>query len=301
MSYHVPVLAQECLDALQITPTGKYVDATYGGGGHSKLILQQLGPQGQLFGFDQDSDTQVELVEDPRLVFCPYNFRTIKKSLRLHGVRKVDGILADLGVSSAQLDRPERGMSYRFDGPLDMRMHKDGTLTAADIVNSYTAEELQRVLGEYGEVRNARTLAAKLVDVRRARPLLTTQDLLTVMQPLVRGDRFRYMAQVFQALRIEVNDEMGALKDLLTQSLEVLKPGGRLVVLTFHSLEDRIVKRFMKSGRFDGELDQDFYGRTTRPFKVITRKPILPDTEEQRTNPRSRSAKLRVAELPQSD
>lgn len=295
-TYHQPVLAQASVDILNIQPDGVYVDVTYGGGGHSKLILEQLGPEGKLFGFDQDADAKANALDDPRFQFVPSNFRYLKRFLRLYQVAQVDGILADLGVSSHQLDVAERGFSYRFDAELDMRMNQEQEVSAQEILATYSAEDLQRVLGEYGEVRNARTLAQHLVKERKVRPIRTIQDLLSVMDPVIRGQRLRYLSQVFQALRIEVNDEMGALQDFLAQSIEVLKEGGRLSVITYHSLEDRLVKNYLKAGNAEGKYDKDFYGNIYRPFKVLTKKAILPTEDEIRENSRARSAKLRAGQ-----
>jgi 16S rRNA (cytosine1402-N4)-methyltransferase len=294
MAYHLPVLARESIQALAIKPGGVYVDATFGGGGHTRLILQALGDNGRLFGFDQDEDALANVPEDERFEFVQSNFRYLKRFLKLHGLQQVDGILADLGVSSHQLDVPKRGFSYRFDADLDMRMNQLGEVTAADIVNTYSAEELQRVFGEYGEVRNARTLAQRIATERQVREIRTVNDLLTIMEPIIRGQRARYLSQVFQALRIEVNDEMGALEEFLEQSLEVLAPDGKLVVLTYHSIEDRLVKNFLKTGNAQGVVKKDFYGNIDRPFKVITKSPIEPSEAEIADNPRARSAKLRV-------
>ncbi len=296
MAYHLPVLARESMEALAIKPNGVYADATFGGGGHARLILQELGDNGRLYGFDQDEDALPNAPDDERFTFVQSNFRYLKRFLKLHGVQQVDGILADLGVSSHQLDVAERGFSYRFDAELDMRMNQQGEVTAADVVNNYTAEDLQRVLGEYGEVRNARTLAQRIVAERQVRELRTINDLLTVIEPLIRGQRLRYLSQVFQALRIEVNDEMGALREFLEQTLEVLAPGGRLVIITYHSIEDRLVKSFLKTGNAQGEVKKDFYGNIERPFKVITKSPMEPTEKEIADNPRARSAKLRVGE-----
>jgi 16S rRNA (cytosine1402-N4)-methyltransferase len=293
MSYHVTVLLKEAVESLQLKPNGVYVDVTYGGGGHSREILRGLGTNGKLIGFDQDDDTRTQLVEDQRFTFVNHNFRELKRMLRYEGHKQVDGILADLGVSSHQIDAGERGFSYRFDAPLDMRMNQAAGKTAAFILNTYDATKLQDILSEYGEVRNARTLANALV---AAKPYKNISDLLAVVETHYMGDKMRYYSQVFQALRIEVNDEMGALKDFLTQTLEVLKPGGILSVITFHSLEDRLVKNFMKSGNFEGTHESDFYGNITRPFKVLTKKPIEASDAEVKANSRSRSAKLRVAE-----
>lgn len=294
MAYHLPVLARESIQALAIKPNGIYVDATFGGGGHTQLILQELGDNGRLFGFDQDEDALANVPDDQRFEFVQSNFRYLKRFLKLHSVQQADGILADLGVSSHQLDVPERGFSYRFDADLDMRMNQQGEVTAADVVNTYTAEDLQRVFGEYGEVRNARTLAQRLVAERQVREIRTVNDLLTIIEPIIRGQRARYLSQVFQALRIEVNDEMGALEEFLEQSLEVLAPDGRLVILTYHSIEDRLVKNFLKTGNVQGVVKKDFYGNIDRPFKVITKSPIEPSEAEIADNPRARSAKLRV-------
>lgn len=294
--YHKPVMLKECLDGLEIKPDGVYVDVTYGGGGHSKAILEQLGENGRLFGFDQDIDATTQLIKDERLTFVQHNFRFLKRFLRLHGIRKVDGILADLGVSSHQLNEAERGFSYRFDALLDMRMNQVGDVTAADILRTYNAQKLQQIFSEYGEVRNAKSLAQAIVKERESRDIKTITDLLSVLGPWVRGKRARYLAQVFQALRIEVNDEMGALRDFLTETKDVLKPGGRLVVMSYHSLEDRNVKNFIKKGTFSGEFIKDDYGKIYRPFKVITKKAVEASANELELNSRARSAKLRIAE-----
>lgn len=296
MSYHEPVMAREALEALAIDPEGTYVDATFGGGGHAKMILGQLGGKGRLIAFDQDEDAQRNLPEDPRLTFVASNFRHLKRFLRLHRVEAVDGILADLGVSSHQLDEPGRGFSYRFDSLLDMRMNKEETTTAASILNTYSAEKLQEVFSRFGEIRNARSLAQRVVSERASRELRSIGDLLAVADPLVRGHRPRYLSQLFQALRIEVNDEMGALESFLDQTLDVLSPGGRLVILTYHSLEDRMVKNFLRSGNVEGEVEQDFYGNIYRPFRLITPKPVEPGADEIERNPRARSARLRCGE-----
>jgi 16S rRNA (cytosine1402-N4)-methyltransferase len=294
--YHEPVMLKECLDGLVIEPDGIYVDVTYGGGGHSKAILNQLGENGHLFGFDQDIDATTQLIQDDRLTFVQHNFRFLKRFLRLEGVTQVDGILADLGVSSHQLNEAERGFSYRFDALLDMRMNQVGEVTAADILRTYNVEQLQQIFSDYGEVRNAKTLAQAIVAERENREIKTITDFLTILGPLVRGRRARYLAQVFQALRIEVNDEMGALRDFLTEALEVLKPGGRLVVMSYHSLEDRYVKNFIKKGSFDGEFIKNDFGKIYRPFKIITKKAVEASAEELKINSRARSAKLRIAE-----
>lgn len=298
MEYHVPVLADECVEQLQLRPGGIYVDVTFGGGGHSRLILARAGDDPiRLFGFDQDEEAAANAnFEDDRFTFVAANFRHLKRYLRLYGVTQIDGLLADLGVSSHQFDQAERGFSFRFDADLDMRMGKTADRSAADVVNQYSVEDLQRVFGEYGEVRNSRTLAHAIVSAREEQSIATINDLLRVVDPLVRGQRPRYLAQVFQALRIEVNDEMGALRELFEQTSELLKPGGRLVVLSYHSLEDRITKNVLRNGNAEGKMIKDFYGNIDRPYKLITRKPIQPSEEEQARNPRSRSAKLRVGE-----
>lgn len=296
MVYHIPVMAKECLEALDIRPDGVYVDATFGGGGHSALILAQLGDKGRLIGFDQDDDALANVLQDERFTFVHHNFRFLQRFLRLHGIRQVDGILADLGVSSHQLDEGERGFSYRFDAELDMRMNRADGITAATVLNTYDAAALQDLFSRFGEVRNSRTLAQRIVESRRAQPLHTIGDFLALLDPLVMGLRPRYLSQVFQALRMEVNDEMGALADFLTDCKAVLKPGGRLAIMSYHSIEDRLVKHFLKTGNPEGAVEQDFYGHISKPFKLITKKAVLPDAAEQKQNPRSRSAKLRIAE-----
>lgn len=293
--YHIPVMAQQCIQMLDIKPDGIYIDVTFGGGGHSRLILEQLGPQGRLIGFDQDEDARANALDDPRFTFIPHNFRTLRQFLRVEGIRQCDGILADLGVSSHQFDEADRGFSYRFDADLDMRMNQEAPVTAATIINTREADELQRIFGEYGEVRNAKTLAQRIVTVRQTRPLVTINDLLKVADPIAFQPRPKYLAQVFQALRIEVNDELGALREFLTQTLEVLRPEGRLVVMSYHSLEDRLVKNFFKMGNFDGTPDRDFFGNINRPWNIVTRKAIEPNEAEIAQNSRARSAKLRVA------
>lgn len=299
-TYHVPALLGPTLDGLNIQPDGVYVDATFGGGGHARAILDRLGPKGRLLAFDQDPEAQENVPEDSRLTFVAANFRHLHRFLKLHGVSEVDGVLADLGVSFHQFDEAERGFSYRFDGPLDMRMNPSMETTAADILNHYQVEQLQRVLSEYGELRNARTVAQVVVRHRQNSPFVRIQDLLGVLGPLIRGQRVRYLSQLFQALRMEVNDEMGALQAFLEQATEALRPGGRLVVLSYHSIEDRVVKHFFKSGNFSGKQEKDFYGRLIRPLKPLTRKPIVPDAKEIEENSRARSAKLRIAEKKQA-
>lgn len=296
MSYHTSVLLQESIEGLNIRANGTYVDATFGGGGHSSAILKQLGRDGRLLAFDQDEDAQRNALHDERFTLVQANFSELKRFLRLHQAIPVQGILADLGVSSWQFDTAERGFSFRFDGPLDMRMNRQSDVTAAQVLNTYSTEQLQQLLSMYGEVRNAKTLANALVNARSQKPFESIADLRSVVEQCRMGEEHKYFAQVFQALRIEVNDELGALKSLLEQSAEVLESGGRLAVITFHSLEDRLVKNFMKHGSFDDEPVKDFFGNYEKKFKLITRKPIEASDKEKRENSRSRSAKLRVAE-----
>ncbi|RMD75284.1 MAG: 16S rRNA (cytosine(1402)-N(4))-methyltransferase RsmH [Bacteroidetes bacterium] len=295
-TYHVPVLGPESVAALDIQPEGVYVDATFGGGGHSRLILEKLGPKGRLLAFDQDEDALHNVPEDERLLFCPANFRYLRRYMRYHGIEAVDGILADLGVSSHQLDEAERGFSYRFDAPLDMRMNRREGPTAADLLNTLEEKEIQDLLSRYGEVRNARTVARRLVEARERKPITTTGELVALLEPLVRGHKPRYLSQVFQALRIAVNRELEVLEEFLQESLEALRPGGRLVVITYHSLEDRLVKRFMRTGNVRGEEVRDFYGNLVRAIRPVTKKPVEPSPEEIAANPRARSARLRVGE-----
>lgn len=294
--YHTSVLLHESINGLAIKPNGIYVDATFGGGGHSEEILKQLGEGGKLFGFDQDEDAVKNALDDNRFTLVQANFRELKRFLRLHDALPVDGILADLGVSSWQFDTAERGFSYRFDGPLDMRMNRLAEKTAADVLNGHSAEQLQNMFSEYGEVRNSKTLANAIVEVRAQKKFETIADLRSICEANQAGEKHKYLAQVFQAIRIEVNDELGALKSLLEQSAEVLASGGRLAVITFHSLEDRLVKNYMKHGSFGDEPVKDFFGNIERKFKVITKKPVEASEKEQKENSRSRSAKLRVAE-----
>ena len=291
-------MLHECIDGLHIDPAGTYVDVTFGGGGHSKAILAKLGPEGRLFSFDQDPDAweQAEKIDDDRLTLITANFRYLEKYLRLHRVKQVDGILADFGVSSFQLDAPERGFSIRFDGPLDMRMGPSASMTAAELVNSYSADELQRILGMYGEVKNARTLAQAIIQARTRKPLETTQEFKEILNKLAPKHReFKYFAQVFQAIRIEVNQELAVIEEFLEQAPAVLKPEGRLVIMSFHSLEDRLVKNFIKAGNVQGKEDKDLFGVVHRPLESVIRKPITASEEELKLNPRSRSAKLRIA------
>ncbi|MEM9258049.1 MAG: 16S rRNA (cytosine(1402)-N(4))-methyltransferase RsmH [Bacteroidota bacterium] len=294
--YHIPVLAHECVDHLNLRPGGIYVDVTFGGGGHSRLILERAGDLDiRLFGFDQDEEAKANALADERFTFVAANFRHLRNYLRLYGVSQIDGLLADLGVSSHQFNQAERGFSYRFNAELDMRMGSGADRTAADIANNYDADDLQQVFGQYGEVRNARTLAHAVVEARERQPITTIQDFLDVCDPLVRGNRARYLAQVFQALRIEVNDEIGSLTDLLAQATDLLIPNkGRLVVISYHSLEDRITKNFLKTGNAEGTVNKDFYGKIDRPYKILTKKPVLPSAEEIQQNSRARSAKLRA-------
>lgn len=298
-SYHVPVMLQEALDGLEIKADGIYVDCTFGGGGHSKGILERLGPGGRLFAFDQDSDAKRNLPDDGRIVFLPHNFRHISRFLRLHQITQVNGILADLGVSSHQFDEPERGFSIRYEGGLDMRMDQRQTLTAFDIVQTWSETQLHKLFEQYGEVTNSKTLARTIVELRRAAPLKTIVHFKTALNSVVKGNPNKYFAQVFQALRIAVNDELGALQELLQQVPGLLLPGGRAAMITFHSLEDRIVKNFFKRGSFGEEEEStDPFGHsaTTHLLKVITKKPVIPGDKEQKQNPRARSAKLRIAE-----
>lgn len=292
--YHQPVLLNESVDALQIKENSVYVDATFGGGGHARAILEKM-KNGKLIAFDQDADAAKEMINDQRLTFVPNNFRHLQRFLRLHQITSVDGILADLGISSHQIDTPERGFSTRYDAALDMRMNADQEITAATIVNEYTEQQLVKMFSEYGEIRNSKTLAAKIVESRKQKSINTTAELIAAIESCIIGFRHKYLAQVFQSIRIEVNDELGALKDLLTQSLEVLKPGGRVAIISYHSLEDRLVKNFFKSGSFEGVVEKDFYGNISTPFTLITKKSIEPSEGEIKMNPRSRSARLRVA------
>lgn len=294
--YHIPVLLNTCLENLNIRPSGIYVDVTYGAGGHSRPILLQLSAEGHLYAFDQDEDAWDNRITDDRFTLIRANFRYYRKYLRLEGVSQVDGILADLGVSSHQLDIPERGFSYRFDAPLDMRMNHENPQTAANILNTYSEDALLRLLSEFGEVRNSKTLARALVTRRAMQEFRTTGDLNYVLDTQLIGPRAKYFSQVYQALRMEVNDEMGALKDMLKDGLALLKPGGRFVVMSYHSIEDRMVKNFFKTGNFEGDMIKDDFGNISRPFRLVNKKVIEADEAEVRRNPRARSAKLRVAE-----
>ena len=296
-NYHVPVLLNETIDGLSIKPAGTYVDCTFGGGGHSKAILEHLGPMGKLFAFDQDEDAKRNLPTDERLVFIPHNFRHIARFLRLHQVTLVDGIMADLGVSSHQFNEANRGFSTRFDALLDMRMDQRQTRTAYDIVSTLSEPQLHKMFEQYGEVTNAKTLAKAIVELRNHTSLKTIDAFKNALRGVVKGNPKKYFAQVFQALRIEVNDELGALKEMLQQIPKLLKPGGRAAIITFHSLEDRLVKVFFKRGSFDEPVDNPFINTDmVNELKIVTRKPIQPSEKELKENPRSRSARLRVAE-----
>ncbi len=296
--YHTSVLLHECVDGLAIKPAGIYVDVTFGGGGHSRAILEKLGPDGRLFAFDQDPDAwrQAEKIDDDRLELITANFRHIQKYLRIHGIKQVDGIMADFGVSSFQLDAAERGFSTRFDGPLDMRMGPSASTDAAEVLNSYSAENLQKIFGMYGEIKNARTLAQAVVQARTQKALKTTSEFKEILAKLApRSREFKYFAQAFQAVRIEVNQELAVIEEFLDQAANLLAPEGRLVVLSFHSLEDRLVKNFIRTGDCQGKEDKDLFGVVHKPLESILRKPITASEEELKRNPRSRSAKLRIA------
>lgn len=296
-AYHVPVLLKEVIDGLKIIPSGTYVDCTFGGGGHSKKILEKLNKTAKLIVFDQDEDARKNVPDDERVIFVPHNFRHLQRFLRFHKIEKVNGILADLGVSSHQFNEAERGFSTRFDAPLDMRMNQNEKMTAADILKNFSEEQLHKIFEKYGEVTNSKTLAKTIAELRKTQSLNTINEFKNAVYPIVKGNPEKYFAQVFQALRIEVNDELTVLKEMLLQSVEVLDEGGRIAVITFHSLEDRIVKDFFKNGNFEDEQEQDLFGnKTKKELKVITKKPIIPSAEELKMNPRSRSSKLRIAE-----
>ncbi|MBR1401755.1 MAG: 16S rRNA (cytosine(1402)-N(4))-methyltransferase RsmH [Prevotella sp.] len=296
-TYHVPVLLNESIEGLSIIPDGIYVDVTFGGGGHSREFLKRLGKNGHLYSFDQDADAEKNIISDERFTFVRSNFRYLKNWMRYYGVEQIDGLLGDLGVSSHHFDDETRGFSFRFDAPLDMRMNKRAGETAADILNKSSEERLADMFFLYGELKNARRIAAAIVKARSQKAILTTQDFLNAVQPLFQREREKKdMAKLFQALRIEVNHEMNALKEMLLAATEILKPGGRLSVITYHSLEDRIVKNVMKTGNTEGNARQDFFGRFETPFTLVNNKVITPSAEEQERNPRSRSAKLRIAE-----
>lgn len=296
-TYHVPVLLEESIDGLNLKKGGIYVDVTFGGGGHSKEILRRMDKSCKLYSFDQDEDAERNIVHDERFTFVRSNFRYLKNFLKYYGVEEVDGILADLGVSSHHFDDSERGFSFRFDGKLDMRMNKRAGMTASDILNNYEEEKLADIFYLYGELKNSRKLASVIVKRRSIKPFDTIGDFLETVKPLYGKEREKKeMAKVFQALRIEVNQEMEALKEMLYSATEMLKPGGRLSVITYHSLEDRMVKNIMKTGNIEGKMEQDFFGNVKTPYKTINNKVIVPDDDEIETNPRSRSAKLRIAE-----
>lgn len=315
-TYHVPVLLKESVNGLHIKPNGIYVDVTFGGGGHSREILSQLGADGHLFSFDQDADAENNIfedrgdakdssneqkgkcfVDDSRFTFVRSNFRFLKNWMQYYGIEQIDGLLGDLGVSSHHFDDESRGFSFRFDAPLDMRMNKRAGKTAADIVNEYDEEQLANLFYIYGELKNSRRIASALTNARRQKPIATTSDFISAVEPLFKREREKKdMAKLFQALRIEVNHEMTALKEILMAATDVMKPGGRLSIITYHSLEDRIVKNIMKTGNIEGKVEQDFFGHIDSPYKLINNKVIVPSEEEQNQNPRSRSAKLRIAE-----
>lgn len=293
--YHIPVMLTPCIEGLAILPNGVYVDVTFGGGGHSKAILSHL-KGGHLYGFDQDADALANVPVDPRFTLIQANFRDLKRYLRLYGVTQVDGILADLGISSHQIDAPERGFSTRFQGNLDMRMNQSAGQSAKEVLASYQESALHKILGQYGEVKNAKTLAQAIVAERSLRPLDTTESLIALLKRFApRGKEYKYYAQVFQALRMEVNDELKALEEMLLSAVELLKPEGRLVVMSYHSLEDRLVKNLMTKGKFQGEVEKDFYGNLIRPLEPVSRGAITASEQELTQNPRSRSAKLRIA------
>lgn len=315
-TYHVPVLLKESVNGLHIKPNGIYVDVTFGGGGHSREILSRLGADGHLFSFDQDADAENNIfedrgdakdcsneqkgkrfVDDSRFTFIRSNFRFLKNWMQYYGIEQIDGLLGDLGVSSHHFDDESRGFSFRFDAPLDMRMNKRAGKTAADIVNEYDEELLANLFYIYGELKNSRRIASALTNARRQKPIATTSDFISAVEPLFKREREKKdMAKLFQALRIEVNHEMTALKEMLMAATDVMKPGGRLSIITYHSLEDRIVKNIMKTGNIEGKVEQDFFGHIDSPYKLINNKVIVPSEEEQSQNPRSRSAKLRIAE-----
>ena len=295
--YHIPALLEECINGLNIKSDGTYVDVTFGGGGHSRAIMSRLGENGRLYGVDQDMDAYANRLDDLRFTFVHSNFAFLKNFMRYYGVEKVDGILADLGVSFHHFDDAARGFSFRTDAPLDMRMNRSAAVDAAQVVNNYEESRLAEMLYLYGELKQSRRMAAALVKARSQQPLTTTGQLIEVVKPFIKpAQEKKELAQVFQALRIEVNQEMDVLKRLLQQSLELLCPGGRLVVITYHSLEDRLVKNFIRSGNVEGNIEKDFFGRVNTPFKAVNNKVIVPGEEEVVANPRSRSAKLRIAE-----
>lgn len=296
ITYHIPALLNECINALDIKPDGTYVDVTFGGGGHSRAIMEHLGSNGRLYGFDQDMDAYANRIDDPRFTFVHSNFAFLQNFMRYYGVDGVDGILADLGVSFHHFDDQQRGFSFRFDGKLDMRMNQDNPHDARTVIAEYSEEQLANILYLYGELKQSRRISAAIVKARNQVPIESVQQLLDVLKPFIRPQHEKKeLAQVFQALRIEVNNELAVLEQLLKQSLKVLKPGGRLAIITYHSLEDRLVKNFLRSGNIEGKIEQDFFGRINSPLKLVNNKVIVPDDDEVNRNPRSRSAKLRIA------
>lgn len=296
ITYHIPALLNECINALDIKPDGTYVDVTFGGGGHSRAIMEHLGSKGRLYGFDQDMDAYANRIDDPRFTFVHSNFAFLQNFMRYYGVDGVDGILADLGVSFHHFDDQQRGFSFRFDGKLDMRMNQDNPRDARTVIAEYSEEQLANILYLYGELKQSRRISAAIVKARNQVPIESVQQLLDVLKPFIRPQHEKKeLAQVFQALRIEVNNELAVLEQLLKQSLKVLKPGGRLAIITYHSLEDRLVKNFLRSGNIEGKIEQDFFGRINSPLKLVNNKVIVPDDDEVNRNPRSRSAKLRIA------
>jgi 16S rRNA (cytosine1402-N4)-methyltransferase len=296
-TYHVPVLRDACIEGLNILPNGTYIDVTFGGGGHSRAMFEHLNEDGKLIAFDQDPDAQNNLWEADNFIFVPANFQFMANHLRALGIKQVDGILADLGVSSHQFDSAERGFSLRFDGDLDMRMNQAGELTAKHIINQYSEDDLYRVLRTYGEIDGLKKVVDAIMRARQMQEITSTAQLTNLLTPLApRKKEHKFLAQVFQALRIEVNDEMSVLTNFLEQAAKVLRPGGRLVVISYHSLEDRLVKNFLKRGSFDGKIEKDFFGNVLKPFEEVNRKPIIPTDEEIEINSRARSAKLRIAE-----
>jgi len=294
--FHEPVLLDACIEGLKIRTNGVYVDATFGGGGHSKSILKHLGDKGRLFGIDQDDEAIENQIDDPRFTMIKSNFRYLKNFLNYYQLEQVDGILADFGISSHQIDTPERGFSFRYEAELDMRMNQQNAADASHVINEYDLKELQNVFSRYGEIRNSRTLALRIIERRKEAKIFTIADFLETIESCIKGNRNKYLAQLFQAIRIEVNDEMGALRDFLHQSVKCLSVGGRLVAMSYHSLEDRMVKNLIKSGNVDGNLDKDDFGNINRPLKAVNKKIIIADEEELKRNPRARSAKLRIAE-----
>lgn len=297
MNYHNPVLLQTCIDNLITNPSGTYVDVTFGGGGHSRAILNTINSEGKLLAFDQDEDSHANLIDDERFQFVPSNFKNLTRFLQYHRAYPVDGILADLGISSHQIDTAERGFSYSKDGILDMRMNTQAGISAREIINEWDEQQLSRIFFTYGELREGRQLARQIIKKRAEQSIDTTLQLSEILKAcLPKGKENKYLSKIFQALRIEVNKEMEVLESFLTQTTAALKPGGRLVIISYHSLEDRLVKNFMRSGNLNGEIEKDFFGNPLTPFKLISRKAIIPDEEEIMTNPRARSAKLRIAE-----